>query len=221
METGDADRFAALWTSTNGRSTADQLQREYLDQGGRGVDVFTPSRIRDAATLFAAITRESDVYARALHACLPILKETTGELRATYLALHALFPDRPLPQIYLVVGADNSGGTASEGAQVLGLERLCKMSANADQFRVILRGFFAHETIHTFQQDGDVKNNGGVLLGSVLAEGAADFVATLATGRQIDPERAAWAAPREAELWRAFTKDLAITRHATKALLRR
>lgn len=126
VETGDADRFAALWARTNGRPTVDQLQRDYLDQGGRGIEVFTPSRIRDAATLFAAITREPAVYERALHTCLPIVKETTGELRATYLALHALFPDRPLPQIYLVVGADNSGGTASEDAQVLGLETLCK-----------------------------------------------------------------------------------------------
>lgn len=66
-----------------------------------------------------------------------------------------------------------------------------------------------------------MKNNGGVLLGSVLAEGAADFVATLATGRQIDPERAAWAAPREAELWRAFKEDLAVTRHAGSDEVRR
>lgn len=35
---------------------------------------------------------------------------------------------------------------------------------------------------------------------------------TLVTGRQIDPARATWAAPREAEPWRQFKADLTITR---------
>jgi hypothetical protein len=46
----------------------------------------------------------------------------------------------------------------------------------------------------------------------VLAEGAADFIAQLVTGTPPDAERAAWAAPREAELWRRFEADLELTR---------
>ena len=45
----------------------------------------------------------------------------------------------------------------------------------------------------------------------MLVEGAADFIATLVTGHQIDTARAAWAAPREAKLWQQFEADLAIT----------
>lgn len=214
IETEDADRFAALFKRTGGRPTAEQLQREYLDRGTYGVRVFTPHRIRDAANLAAAVAAKPDLYARAIRTCLPIVKETTAELRATYLAFRGLFPDRPLPRIYLVVGAGNSGGTAGPGAQVLGLETLCGIAGTADQLRETLRGFYAHETVHVFQGEADVEKMGNILLGSVLIEGAADFIATLVTGRQMDPARAAWAAPREVELWRQFEADLATTRDA-------
>ena len=142
------------------------------------------------------------------------MKGTTAELRATYLAFRGLFPERALPRIYLVVGAGNSGGTAGPGAQVLGLETLCGIADTPDQLRSILRGFYAHETVHVLQGEPDVEKMGNILLRSVLVEGAADFIAMLVTGQQMDPARAAWAAPREAELWQQFEADLVTTRRA-------
>lgn len=214
VEAADAERFAVLFERTSGKPTADQLQREYIDKGSYGVHVFMPSRIGDAARLAKAVAAKPDDYARAIHTCLPIVRESQAELRSIYLALRGLLPDRPLPHIYLVVGAGNSGGTAGPGAQVLGLETLCAISDTPDKLREVLRGFFAHETVHVWQQDVDMAA-GGPLLGSVLVEGAADFIATLVTGRQIDPARAAWGTAREAELWRQFDADLATTRAAT------
>lgn len=214
IETGDADRFAALFERTGGQPTAEQLQRAYLDNSSYGVRVFTPNRIIDATNLAAAIRAKPELYARAIRTCLPIVKDTTAELRATYLAFHGLFPERALPRIYLVVGAGNSGGTAGPGAQVLGLETLCGIADTPDRLRTILRGFYAHETVHVFQGEPDVERAGNILLSNVLSEGAADFIATLVTGQQMDPARAAWAAPREAELWRQFEADLVTTRGA-------
>ncbi|WP_313540502.1 hypothetical protein [Sphingomonas sp.] len=210
IETDDADRFAALFERTNGRPTAAQLQHEYLDQGSYGIKVFTPNRIRDASYLASRIAAKPDLYARAIRTCLPIAKQTTSELRATYLAFHGLLPERALPRIYLVVGADNSGGTAGPGAQVLGLETLCRISEPPEQLRTILRGFYSHETVHVFQS-GDDGEKGNALLRDVLTEGAADFIAMLVTGQQMDPARAAWAEPREAERWEQFQADLKTT----------
>jgi hypothetical protein len=214
IETADADRFAALFKKTDGRPTVEQLQRSYLDPGSYGVRVFTPDRIVDAQHLAEAVAKGPDQYAKAINTCLPIIKDTRAELRATYLAFQGLFPDRPLPRLYLVVGAGNSGGTAGPGAQVLGLETLCGIADTPDKLREIVRGFYAHETVHTWQGDPDMAKLGGILTGSMLIEGAADFIATLVTGRQMDPARAAWAAPREAELWRQFETDMATTRNA-------
>lgn len=214
IETEDADRFATMFNRTNGHPTAEQIQREYLDKGSYGLSVFIPNRIVDAGHLAEAIAKKPEFYAKAIKTCLPVIKDTTADLRATYLAFKGLFPERSLPHLYLVVGADNSGGTAGPGAQVLGFETLCGMAGTPDQLREIVRGFYAHETVHTFQPDPDMEKLGGILLGSALVEGAADFVATLVTGRQINPLRASWAAPREAELWRQFEADLAVTRDA-------
>lgn len=139
VETADADRFAVVFNSANGRPTAEQLQRGYLDPGSYGVRVFTPDRIIDAHHLAESVAKRPDFYAKAIKTCLPIIKDTTAELRATYLAFQGLFPDRPLPHLYLVVGADNSGGTAGPGAQVLGLETLCGLADTPDKLREIVR----------------------------------------------------------------------------------
>lgn len=218
VETGDADRFAALFERTGGKPSAGRLQRDYLDRGSYGIQVFTPDRIVDADNLAKSVAAEPDIYARAVRICLPIVKQTTAELRATYLALHGLFPDKPLPRLFLVVGAGNSGGTAGPGAQVLGLEVLCRGADTPDALRAIVRGFYAHETVHVLQ--GNVAA-GNVLLTSVLQEGAADFIAELVTGRPMNSARANWAGPREAELWRQFEADLKATRGATEGELKR
>lgn len=213
-EVSDVERFARLFRDTGGRPTAEQLQTRYLDPGTHGVTVFTPDRIRNARHLAEAVAKRPERYARAIETCLPVVKDTAAELRATYLAFKGLFPDKPLPRIYVVMGAGNSGGTAGPGAQVLGLEVLCDVAGTPDRLREIVRGFYAHETVHTWQGDLDPSKLGGILAGSILIEGAADFIANLATGRQMDPARAAWAAPREAELWRRLEADLAATRDA-------
>lgn len=207
IDTGDADRFAELYARTGGRPTAEQLQREYIDRGSPGLEIFKPHRIVDGQKLAAAVARSPEQYAKAVDTCLPIVKATTPELRATYLAFQGLLPERPLPQIYLVVGASNSGGTAGPGAQVLGLEVLCHVAKTEEDLRNLMRTFYAHETVHVLQQgeDGATAN---VLLASVLQEGAADFIAGIVTGKQPDPARASWALPREAELWQQFEADL-------------
>jgi hypothetical protein len=210
IHTEDADRFARLFAATGGKPTAAQLRKDYLDGASYGVSVFTPGRIVDADRLARAIARDPAAYERAIRVCLPAAWAAVGDLRAIYLALHGLLPDRALPQIYLVFGAGNSGGTAGPGAQVLGLEVLCAQEQDADGFRALLRRFFAHETVHTLQRDRASQGPDPLLTGA-LEEGAADFVAAIVTGQVPDPERAAWAAPREAELWAEFRKDMAAT----------
>lgn len=215
VEAADADRFAGLWERTGGKPSAEEIQREVLDRGSYGVHVFTDGRIRSAAHLAEVVAKKPEVYGRAIRTCLPIVKAMSAELRATYLAMQGLLPEAKLPHIYLVVGADNSGGTAADGAQVLGLEVLCRISDTPETLRETVRAFFAHETTHALQSAAAAANaeaTTDTLLGGVLAEGAADFVATLVTGRQVDPARAAWGAAHEAELWRRFEADLATTR---------
>ncbi len=207
----DAERFARLFTATDGKPTADQIQRQYLDNASYGVSVFTPYRIMNAGHMAAVVTADRESYARAIRDCLPRIRQYDSDLHAIYLAMHDLIPDKPLPQIYIVFGAGNSGGTAGPEAQVLGLEVLCKISGEVpDGLRTTIRRFFAHETVHTFQNDPS-EGRRSPLLTQVLIEGGADFIASIVTGETPEPQRAKWATQHEGMLWDQFQQDLLTT----------
>ena len=205
----------ARWASSTGdRPTARDIQRDYLDGASYGVQVFTPGRIGDAERMAKAIARDPQGYRRAIDLCLPRAKASEARLRAIYLGLHGLFPDQALPHIYLVFGAGNSGGTAGPGAQVIGIETLCKISADGAAFDAFLRHFYAHETVHTLQREEATDGAKAPLLAQILTEGGADFVARLVTGDEPDPKRAEWAAAHTGMLMRQLRDDLAATRGA-------
>jgi len=206
IDARDAVRFAHLMKD-GAVPTADALQRGYLDGAGPGVRVFTPGRIRDARHLAAVVAGKPDVYRYAIRECLPQLPAVRGDLRAIYLAFAGLLPERPLPAIDVVFGAGNSGGTASNDRQVLGLEVICPPGTTPEQFRTTMRGFFAHETVHTWQDDETPAALADLLLSQALREGVADYLATLATGAIPHLDRDAWARPQEASLWQAFQRD--------------
>lgn len=204
VQTQDAERFAALFVA--GKVSAAELQSGYLDGAGRGVQVFTPHRIQNAANLAEQVSKHKADYAHAIATCLPVAESLNGELRAIYLAYRGLLPDLPLPRVYLVFGAGNSGGTAEPDAQVLGLEVLCKEGTTELQFRAAMRRFFAHETVHTWQAPPNDSVTDRLLLYALL-EGVPDLLSELVTGLEPDPAREAWARPREAEIWRRFLAD--------------
>ncbi len=209
LRADDACRFARAFES--GRTSAAELQADYLTGAGRGVEIFTPGRIRSAEVLAASVARRSADYAHAIRTCLPLVDSLNEELRATYLAYRGLLPELPLPAVYLVFGAGNSGGTAAADAQVLGLEVMCRVGITPEAFRASMRSMFAHETAHSWQRhpDGEPKD---ALLYAALAEGTPDLLARIVTGRQPSAEREAWARGREAEVWRRFEADRAIMR---------
>ena len=206
FETEDAERFAALWMQHGGQLDAATLQRDYIDEGGRGIEIFTNGRIENGEKMARVIGENPGLYADAIQRCLPWALEATPRLRSTYLGLKGLLPDAELPRAALVVGSDNSGGTAQADMQVLGLEVLCRMSKDRDTFDRTLLSVFAHETVHSLQSDN--ANEPNELLRAVLREGVADYIASLIVGASIDPQRDAWAAPRRETIFNHFAADL-------------
>ncbi len=207
IETTAAQRFAKLFHATNGKPTAAQLQSDYLDNGGRGVEIFTPYRIENAQNLAAAIAAQPDRYRYAIDTCLPLVEGLNGEMRSIYLAYSGLLPEKPLPAVHVLFGAGNSGGTAFADAQVLGLEVMCGPGTTKEQFIRNMRGMFAHETVHTWQKAPEPEAYKDLLLFAALREGVADYLAWQVTGDIPNPERDIWARQREGWLWREFSKD--------------
>lgn len=212
VDLADAERFAAVFRAAGGAPTAAQLQQDYLDPGGRALAIFTPNRIRDADHLAKVIAADPALYADAIERCLPWIRPTNTDLRAIYLGFRGLLPEQALPRIAVVFGADNSGGTAQTDMQVLGLEVLCRSAADETAFRRLMRGFYAHETVHAFQRLDRAKLQADPLLASVIAEGTADYLALLVTGEVPDPARAEWARANEAFVWAEFARDMASAR---------
>ncbi|WP_158272063.1 hypothetical protein [Marinicauda salina] len=214
----DARRFVAVFEAADGAPTAEALQAGYLDGAGRGVEIFTPNRIISAENLAARIAADPEAYRRAIDVCLPIAEASSADLRSIYLGLQSVFPDRPLPEIHVVFGAGNSGGTAGPDAQVLGLEVICEVAETPEDARTYFRHFFAHETVHVLQMQTGLEGEfADPLLGYSMAEGMADFIAMLVTGTVPDADKDSWAREREAELWRRFDADRTTIRSALEA----
>ena len=209
-------RFASLFNETHGKPTAPQIQARYLADGGRALEVFTPHRIVSAEHLTTVVAANPQLYSDAINRCLPWVESTNAQLRSTYLGLRGLLPDRPLPQIAVVIGANNSGGTAGSGIQVIGLEVICRLSPTEADFDDVMRQFFAHETVHTFQS-AEQDNAANGLLAAALQEGVPDYIAGLVTARVPNPDRDRWARTREPWIWQQFQADAAIVRAGTSA----
>ncbi len=199
-----------MFERTGGKADAAALQRDYLDGSGRGVEIFTPYRIEDAATLAKAVSADPERYRYAIKTCLPLVKALNAELRATYLAYRGLMPERALPTIYLVFGAANSGGTAKPDAQVIGLEVMCAPGTTPDAFKRAMRATFAHETAHSFQVEPLESAIRDPLMFLAFNEGVPDYLASVVTGAPPSPEREAYGRANEAALWQQFERDRAL-----------
>jgi len=206
IDASDAIRFAKL-LKDGALPSADIIQRDYLDGAGHGVAVFTPNRIVSAQHLAKAVASHPESYRYAARECLPKIASLRSDLRAIYLAYAGLLPEKPLPAIELVFGALNSGGTADDKAQVLGLEVTCPPGTTFAQFRTTMRGFFAHETVHAWQSEETPQAGADPLLSQSLREGVADYLASLTTGEVPHLDRDAWARQRESWLWQEFQRD--------------
>lgn len=203
----DALRFVEVFETHDGSPDADALQSGYLDNAGIGVQTFIPNRIVSAGNLAERIAQTPNAYRRAIDVCLPIALDSLDELNAIYARLGHLLPGQALPEIHVVFGAGNSGGTAGPGVQVLGLEVICSVQNTEAEIRAAFRMFFAHETVHALQDFSSLDLSRDPLLAFVLIEGLADYIAWQATGEAPSLERDQWASEREAWLWAEFQTD--------------
>ncbi len=160
------------------------------------------------AELCAAILRTPERYA-ALADQAPRLDSVARDVAAAFTRFRALYADARIVPVYIVVGNGIAGGTTTLGRRpviLIGAELAAK---TAGLERTIL-----HELMHVQQRypawgamTGGPEFLRGTLLRHAIKEGAADFLVELVLG-PWSGTREAWAAPREAELWRAFRGEM-------------
>jgi Predicted Zn-dependent protease (DUF2268) len=207
----NAERFAAL-LQADALPDAARLQRDYLDPGSAGVQLFTPGRIESAAHLAQTLQAHAAAYRKAIALCLPAARDIAAEADGvmTEVARRLNQPADTAPA-FVLFGAMNSGGTAKSQGLALGLEVLCQSVDTPQAARELLKDFVAHEITHVHQHrhmPADLQFN---LLYATLMEGFADYMMEQARGAPSGPaaDRARYGLANEARLWRAFREDVA------------
>ena len=199
IEIADVDAFFRIYDAANGRPDAAALQ-PYIANGSAGVRGFIPNRIVSAQNLAARIAQRPQIYSDA-RACAQNLGDVRARVRSAFLALEALYPEATYPQTYILIGADNSGGTANSEALMIGLEVMCRTgSQDANPLDIRLTHIIAHEMVHSLQSGFA----GETVLSQSLNEGAAEFIAEMMTGRISNGHLIEWTAGREAEIEQRF-----------------
>jgi len=207
ISTADVDLFWRAYDAwkTTANATPDRLatilDREYIKKGSQGVQDFIPDRIISADALTKMILKDPKYY-ETVRANTEKMQNFVPEIRKGFQRLKQMYPDAFFPPVYFVIGRRNSGGTDTENGLIIGAEMFADTSSRIHLSEVVC--IVIHELTH-YQQ----KAKGEELITAVMTEGAADFIAELITGNQIDENIKPYGDSHEQELWRKFREDTA------------
>lgn len=170
------------------------FKREYLDKGSVGLKDFSKARFT-VCDLVNAVENNSALYASVRQDTLKV-EAMKGQMRASFRKLKELYPDALFPNVYFLIGANNSGGTTSDHGLLIGTERFARRIEEIPYT-------VAHELIH-YQQKYPEKLD---LIGLAIKEGSADFIGELISGKSSNPDLRAYGDAHERELWAQIQKD--------------
>ena len=203
IDTSDVVSFYRIYDAADGRPSAYDLSA-YVDSPSAGVVGFIPNRIESADNLSAVIASQREVYANA-RGCSERLSGVPERVRAAFLALEELYPDARFADTFILIGANNSGGTANPDALMIGLEVVCRSDApDSAPFENRLTHLITHEMIHSLQRGFE----GDTILAQSLNEGAAEFLTELVSGRIANGHLIEWTQGRELEIERRFHSEM-------------
>jgi len=206
IEIDDVHRFYALYDAMEGKPTAAQLQA-YIDTGSAGLRAFADMRRTTGARIAEAIARSPDTYVHAKR-CLEPLPRVRARVADALATLGRLYPDARFPPVTIAVGRGKPVGIGSHvtGIQI-GLEALCATEYLNPDVEDRFVHVIVHEFVHVQQAWPLADLEDLTVLETSLLEGAAEFVAELASGSVAYSHLPALVAGREAEIEAAFLRD--------------
>jgi hypothetical protein len=194
LVTSDIPNFWRAYDQMTPENDLFVFKREYLDKGSAGLKDFSKARFT-VCDLVNAVESNPVLYTSVRPETLKV--ETMKErMRASFRKLKELYPEAVFPDVYFLIGANNSGGTTSDRGLLIGVERFAKRIEEIPYT-------VAHELIH-YQQKYPSKLD---LIGLSIKEGSADFIGELISGKSSNPDLLAYGDAHERELWAQFQKD--------------
>jgi hypothetical protein len=203
----DVERFYKVYDSADGRPTAEQLQRDYLDPGSEGLHQFARMRKVTAARIADALTKNPELYTKARR-CMAALPQARRRIDVALAELRRLYPEARLPPVTIVVGRGKPLGVGSPETGVqIGLETLCATEFLNPDIEDRFVYVIAHEYVHVQQRQEFTEDKNPTVLSGSLMEGAADFVGELISGGVAYAYFDALTQGREKEIETAFVAD--------------
>lgn len=194
---------------------------EYFKKGSVGLQEFLRKKIGNSCNLVTAIEAAPKYYA-ALRAQSAKVENYKPQMLASFKKLKEIYSDAVFPKVYFVVGRMNTGGTATFGGLLIGVEMYGKTDdaslAELNNWQKAVVGkveripfIVAHEIVHYQQKNAHLTALFGgevSLLGKSLSEGSADFIGELIAGGNENPHLHEYGNPREKQLWLEFKKEM-------------
>lgn len=201
IHTEDINLFWKVFDQTYPGIKSSVLETEYLQKGSKGLKAFIPNRIESGKNLSKVVKQNREYYESIRESSLSI--DTKKELMSAHFKkFRQLYPAAVFPDVYFVIGAKNSGGTAFKGGLIIGAEMFGNPNNKiAPRLDIdLLDDVVVHELMH-FQQNYAADYS---LLAQSIKEGAADFLCELVTGTHSNKQIFEYGDVHEAELWNEF-----------------
>ena len=223
--TVDIDHFWQAYdsarTTTDTTLQCDYFQRLYVDRGTVGLHAFMDARDLTAKRWYKTVNKSPKFWVAIRPNTLQV-KNHVAELEAAIGKLKAIYPSMRPSKMYFTIGCLTSGGTTQSDMVLIGSEiAAADSNIDASELSKWLQGVFrtqslanivtlnVHEYVHTQQQQEERHN----LLAECLQEGAADFIAEVATGVRNHSPYMIYGRAHEAELKADFKLEM----YGTKA----
>jgi len=217
ISTSDVSNFWHAYDLSVTRPAAewqDIFRREYFNKRSPGLEDYFVTKIRSEADFVQVLQRLPKFYAGIRDGSLG-LAGNLPEIKRSFRRLKTLYPQAIFPDIYFLVGELTSGGTSTSTGLLLGsemisvgprtsLDELGPWERSAVGPSSSVSGVVAHEIIH-FEQLTSGDNR---LLAAALAEGAADFMGAMISGKLLNDALRTYGDSHEAELWRSFSQEM-------------
>ena len=171
----DVERFYKIYDAANGRPTAEQLQRDYIDAGSEGLHTLARLRNVTGARIAETLDRNPKIYSDARR-CMAVLPRVKERVQVALGTLGRLNPESRFPPVTVVVGRGKPAGIGypDSGIQI-GLEAVCAadfMNPNVeDRFVHVI----SHEYVHVQQAPALAGRDDLTVLERSLLEGGAEI----------------------------------------------
>jgi uncharacterized protein YjaZ len=203
----DVERFYGIYDSANGRPTAEQLQRDYLDAGSEGLHTLAKLRNVSGARIADTLAKNPQIYSNARR-CMAVLPRVKQRVQVALDELRRLNPEARFPAVTVAVSRGKPAGIAypDSGIQI-GLEAVCAadfLNPNLEDRFVHL---ISHEYVHVQQAPTLAGTENLTVLERTLLEGNAEMISELISGLAGQSQFPALTKGREKEIETEFLAD--------------